>query len=124
MTIRAIFVAALLLIIRCASAQDDTVSFAEAERAFSLQPTNAETKAYRHTWEEFNNANHLDEKDDCYSKADGSLVQILQIDSEGKVVGYFADKDNGRSQCWRRTYMGVIFPKPPFAPFYHRLEMQ
>lgn len=122
MTIRAIFFTALLLP-GCGSPKDATMSFAEAEHAFSLQPKNAETKAYSHTWEEFNNTNHLDEKDGCYSKAEGSLVQLLIIDSEGRVVGYFADKDNGRSQCWRRTYMGVTFPKPPFAPFYYRLEM-
>ena len=123
MRMRAIFFISLLLV-GCGSAQQDTMSFAEAERAFSLQPKSAEVKAYSHAWEEFSNTNHLDEKDGCYVKATGSLVQILKIDAEGKVVGYFADQDNGRSQCWRRTYMGVTFPKPPFAPFYHRLEMQ
>jgi hypothetical protein len=99
-------------------------TFAEAKQRFDAQPRNAATDAYGAAWADFNNAHHLDERDGCYFKAQGSLVQILQIDAGGKVVGYFADKDNGRSRCWRETYLGVTFPKPPFAPFYQHLEMQ
>jgi hypothetical protein len=99
-------------------------SFPEAERMFDSQPRTESTKAYGRAWSGFNNVHHLDDRDDCYSKAEGTLVQILQIDASGKVTGYFANHDNGRSKCWRRTYLGVIFPKPPFAPFYYRLEMQ
>lgn len=91
---------------------------------FDAQPRTSATDAYGTAWAEFNNAHHLDERDGCYFKADGPLVQILQIDGSGKIVGYFADKENGRSQCWRQTYLGLAFPKPPFAPFLHRLEMQ
>ena len=75
------------------------------------------------SWAEFNNQNKLDERDGCYFMADGELIQILEIDESGKVVGYYADKDNGRAQCWRNTYLGVVFPKPPFAPYWHRLVM-
>lgn len=122
MAIRLVFVGALLLS-AWASASHAATSFAEAEHLFNSQPRTAATDAYGTAWAKFNNAQHLDERDGCYYKADGMLVQILQIDATGKVVDYFTDKNNGRAQCWRNTYLGVTFPKPPFAPFYHRLVM-
>jgi hypothetical protein len=100
-----------------------TKTFAEANAMADAQSQTAETHAYAEAWAHFNNAQHLDERDGCYFRADGELTQILEIDSSGKVVGYFSDKDNGRSQCWRQTYLGVVFPKPPFAPYWHRLIM-
>ena len=123
MTNQATFFAALL-VAGCASTPESVGSFSDAERLFAAQPRTEATDTYGTAWAEFNNAQHLDERDGCYFKAEGSLVQILQIDSAGKVVGYVSDKDNGRSHCWRQSYLGVTFPKPPFAPFYHRLEMQ
>ena len=117
---------AIRLVVSAASAtaQQAPSSFSDAQRMFDAQPRTDATDAYGAAWAEFNNAHHLDERDGCYFKADGSLVQILQIDANGKIVDYFADQDNGRSQCWRQTYLGLTFPKPPFAPFLHRLEMQ
>ena len=113
----------LLVLAGCASAPHGPQTFAGAQTLFDLQPSTEATKTYYTAWFAFSNANHLDDRDDCYSKAEGSLVQILEMDASGKVTGYFADHDNGRSQCWRRTYLGVTFPKPPFSPFYIRLEM-
>lgn len=115
---------AVLFLAGCATTPDAPSSFMEAERLNAAQTRTDATDAYVTAWTEFNNAHGLDERDDCYFKAEGSLVQILQIDASGKVVGYFSDKDNGRSQCWRQTYLGLTFPKPPFAPFYYRMEMQ
>ncbi len=115
---------AALLLAGCASITDRASSFSDAALLFSAQPSTEETDAYGTAWAEFNNVQSLDERDGCYFKAEGSLVQILLIDANGKVVDYFSDKDNGRSQCWRKTYLGVTFPKPPFAPFFHRMEMQ
>ena len=115
---------ALSLLAGCASTPQGPSSFSEAQRLFDAQPRTDATDSYGTAWADFNNAHHLDERDGCYFKADGSLVQILQIEASGQIVGYFADQENGRSQCWRQTYLGVTFPKPPFAPFLHRLEMQ
>ena len=94
---------------------------ANAEAQLASQPEASST--YAEAWAAFNNEHHLDERDGCYFKADGALTQILELDSTGKVVGYYADQENGRAQCWRQTYMGVVFPKPPFAPYWHKLVM-
>ena len=97
--------------------------FTEANTRADVQEKSEATDTYANAWADFNNLNHLDERDGCYFKADGELTQILEIDASDKVVGYFTDKDNGRSECWRNTYLGVVFPKPPFAPYWHRLTM-
>jgi hypothetical protein len=95
-------------------------SNADAQR----QKDPVSTSIYADAWAEFNNQHRLDERDDCYFQAEGELTQVLEIDAAGTVVSYFADKDNGRSRCWSRTYLGVVFPKPPFAPYWHKLVMQ
>ena len=114
----------VFLVAGCATTADHPSTFFDAQERFEAQPRTDATDAYADAWAEFNNAHDLDERDGCYFRAEGSLVQILQIDATGKIVGYFSDKDNGRSQCWRQTYLGVTFPPPPFAPFFHRLVMQ
>jgi hypothetical protein len=122
MSIRlALFIAFLIFCSVAAARQPATYS--EAKRLFDAQPRNPKTDAYGSSWANFNNANKLDEKDGCYFKANGETSQILVIDKAGVVVSYFADPENGRSQCWRKTYMGVKFPRPPFAPYYHYLVM-
>jgi len=120
---RSTILSLLVVLAGCASAPSGPRTFADAQVLFDLQPDTPEVATYRNDWYGFNNAQHLDERDGCYPKAEGSLVQIMEIDAKGTITGYFADRDDGRSQCWRRTYLGVAFPKPPFAPFYIRLEM-
>jgi hypothetical protein len=116
-------VLAVLLAASSASAAPHVTTFEQAQRVFDYQAKDAATQAYVDAWIEFNNAHHLDEKGNCYAMPGGSLVLILEIDAKGKVVGYFADQDNERSRCWRKAYFGVRFPRPPYAPIYHRLVM-
>jgi hypothetical protein len=96
---------------------------ANARADAQLKHRHAETSQYADAWAAFNNAQHLDERDGCYFKAEVELTQILEIDAAGEVVGYYTDRDNGRSQCWRATYLGLMFPKPPYAPYWHKLVM-
>ena len=122
--IRTIILASLLSFAVAASA-DAPKGFdqanANAEAQIASEPEASST--YAEVWAAYNNEHHLDERDGCYFKADGELTQILELDSSGTVVGYYADKENGRAQCWRQTYTGVMFPKPPFAPYWHKLVM-
>jgi len=121
--IRSIPFAVALALSLPASAQS-AKDFAEANARTEVQPKDKLTSAYSHAWEAFNNQHHLDDRDGCYDKGTGELVQILEIDEAGKVTGVFADKDDGRARCWRSTYLGVVFPQPPFAPFYYRMKVQ
>jgi hypothetical protein len=121
---RTILAAIVLSFALPASAQSAS-GFAQADARAEMQRGQHEpaTSKYADAWADFNNAQHLDERDGCYFKAEGELTQVLEIDGSGKVVGYYTDKNNGRSECWRRTYLGAVFPKPPFAPYWHKLVM-
>ncbi len=120
-----IALAAIYLLLALPAAAQSAPDFAHASARADAQREHrrAETSKYADAWAAFNNAQHLDERDGCYFKAEGELTQVLEIDSAGRVVGYYADRDNGRSQCWRATYLGVVFPRPPFAPYWHKLVM-
>lgn len=113
----------ICLAISASAFAQSATDFAEASSNADAQSEKESIAEYASSWADFNNQHRLDERDGCYFKAEGELTQILEIDGSGRVVGYYADKDNGRSQCWRNTYLGVVFPKPPFAPFWHRLVM-
>jgi hypothetical protein len=120
-----IALAAIYLLLALPAAAQSAPDFAQASARADAQREHrrSETSKYADAWAAFNNAQHLDERDGCYFKAEGELTQVLEIDAAGRVVGYYADRDNGRSQCWRATYLGVVFPKPPFAPYWHTLVM-
>ena len=120
--IRGIFLAGALALSLTVSAQS-AKDFAEANARTDMQPNDKITSAYARSWEAFNNEQHLDDRDGCYDKGQGELTQILEIDASGKVAGYFADKDDGRTRCWKSAYLGVVFPAPPFEPFYYRMKM-
>ncbi len=120
-----IALAAIYLLLALPAAAQSAPDFAHASARADAQREHrhAETSKYADAWAAFNNAQHLDERDGCYFKAEGELTQVLEIDAAGRVIGYYADRDNGRSQCWRATYLGVVFPWPPFAPYWHKLLM-
>lgn len=121
--LRNVLLAAMLLVALPVAGQHLNFEQASTQADAQRQRDPARTDAYAHVWAEFNNQQHLDERDGCYSKAEGELIQVLLIDASGKVIGYFANRDNGRSLCWRATYLGIVFPRPPFAPYWHKLIM-
>lgn len=120
-----VFLASIFLLLALPAMAQSASDFAQANARADAQwkRRHAETSKYADVWAAFNNAQHLDERDGCYFKAEGELTQILEIDAAGKVAGYYTDRDNARSQCWRATYLGLDFPKPPFAPYWHKLVM-
>ena len=123
--IRNILLAALLAFPLSSVAQsvatfEQADQLAEAQRA----QNDPENNKYLEAWSDFNNAHELDERDGCYFKDGAALTQILEIDSSGKVVGHFASNSSPSAECWKATYLGVTFPKPPSAPFWAKLAME
>src|SRR5690606_11790093 len=95
-----------------------TLSFAEAYRAVENLPPDSYIDEYEYSWNDFNNSRQLDQRDGCCEKSEEPIQQVLVLDSSGTVVQYVSDVDTPRSRCFRNTYMGVKFPKPPIAPYY------
>ena len=110
----------LMLIAGCATTHQavPTLSFNEAYRAVESLPPDSYIDDYENAWNDFNNAQQLDQRDGCYAKSEGPIQQVLVLDSTGKVVQYVSDLDTPRSRCFRNTYLGIQFPKPPISPYY------
>lgn len=102
-------------------AYDQTLKLAEQQ--WQDNKENAQFKEYSNTWNNFNNANKLDEKDGCYSYGREPVKLILVQNSEGLVEKVITQSDNKKTKCFVKSYSGVKFPKPPIAPFYHRMTM-
>jgi hypothetical protein len=98
------------------------IPFEEAHRRAEMQNQDV-ANAYEDKWDDFNNANNLDEKDGCYQKASGVTQQVLILDKTGMVTKVIFDIENAKSLCFRQSYLHVQFPAPPFAPYYKYLKM-
>ena len=112
---------ASLIISGCSSAATKPMSFAEAVRIFEAQPKTTATNIYDEAWAEFESLNYLGEKDGCWTGEPAPLILIFEIDANGKVIRYFASKENESSECWRRVLLGRVGPKPPFTPYFHKI---
>jgi hypothetical protein len=95
------------------------------DKAYQLSKAQPEkvTYEYEEKWDPVNNENHLDEKNDCYTKAQGVTKQILIINAEGIVTDVIPNIFNEKSLCFKESYMGFKFPPPPFSPYYMYLQM-
>lgn len=94
-----------------------------AEQQWKANKENSQYKEYFNTWNNFNNENKLDEKDGCYKYGKESIKLILVQNSVGLVENVVTQSDDKKTQCFVKSYTGVKFPKPPIAPFYHRMTM-
>ena len=123
--IRTILIAALLVSSFPVSAQS-AASFEQANERAEAQASSNDPAidTYLQAWSAFNNEHRLDERDGCYFKEGGRLTQILEIDASGKVVAHFTNRPGLGADCWRAAYLGVVFPRPPFAPFWAKLVME
>lgn len=105
------------------AATSSVTTYAQAQTAFWAQPMNGQRESYLTVWDHYNQARRLDEKDGCYLKAKGPSRHILVINASGTVVQFLSDPDSDREICLRYSYLGVQFPKPPYAPFYVHLDI-
>jgi len=97
--------------------------FTLAEQQWQANKENTKYKEYFDTWNDFNNKNKIDEKDGCYKYGKEPVKLILVQNSGGLVEKVITQPDNKKTQCFVKSYTGVKFPKPPVAPFYHRMTM-
>ena len=107
--IRSIPFAVALALSLPASAQS-AKDFAEANARTEVQPKDKLTSAYSHAWEAFNNQHHLDDRDGCYDKGTGELVQILEIDEAGRVTGFLPTRTTAARAAGDRRTLVSSFP--------------
>jgi len=70
---------------------------------------------------EHNNTLRLDEGKNCYSKGVHSSELILVYNIQGLIVSAIPKSDDIKTLCFSKLYLGKVFPKPPYAPFYEHV---
>jgi hypothetical protein len=84
---------------------------------FNAQFPNAKATKYEEESIAFNNEKKFDEKNGCHGKSRNPITIVLVLDANGKVTQTMTDVENAKAKCFRETYAGVQFPKPPMAPY-------
>lgn len=85
--------------------------------SFNKQFPNAKVSKYENDSIAFNNERKLDEKGNCHGKSKYPITLVLVLDATGKVTRTVTDVENAKAACFRTSYAGVQFPRPPIAPY-------
>src|SRR5271167_4705595 len=71
--------------------------------------------AYVTTFINAQNAARLDSNSGCYQFDVGTTIDLLLIvESSGKISAAYTDADSKKAKCFRKAYVGVKAPIPPF----------
>ena len=71
------------------------------------------------------NAAHLDSNSGCYSFNVGTSVDLLLVvESSGRISAAYTDTESKKAKCFRKAYVGVKMPIPPFSPFPMRVRVR
>src|SRR5271169_604161 len=81
-------------------------------------------EAYVTTFIAAQNAAHLDSNSGCYQNNVGTTVDLLLVvESSGRISAAYTDMESKKARCFRKTYVGVKAPIPPFSPFPMRIRV-
>jgi hypothetical protein len=71
------------------------------------------------------NAEHLDVNSGCYAYDVGTTVDLLMVvESSGRIAAAYTDNESKKAKCFRRAFVGIKMPIPPFSPFPVRLRVR
>lgn len=102
--------------------QDDFFVANEKWKAQS-QLKNPERMKYLEAVLEIDNSKNQDEVDGCYYLGSGGITQIIVINSDGVVDEVISESKSEKSECFKKVYLGLKYPKPPFSPIYDKMLM-
>jgi hypothetical protein len=122
LVILTIFVAAT------AYAADSPRLYVDAKAVWEKSKDRPEYQSYASEFAQFNNHFRLDEKDGCYSQAQGPVNLMLVISNPGNsefavIERVLSDVDNAKSRCFKKSYGGIRTKMPPFLPFVLQMGM-
>jgi len=70
-------------------------------------------------------AAHLDSNSGCYQYDVGITVDLLLVvESSGRISAAYSDTESKKAKCFRKVYLGVKAPIPPFSPFPLRMRVR
>ena len=80
--------------------------------------------SYNTEWSLYNNVNKIGKRGDCYAIKGKETLLILIQNNNGVIQDVVTKHNDKRSNCFKQSFINVKYPKPPFAPFYHYLDMK
>lgn len=125
-----LLIAVLLSLMASSSVLADSpiVSFSAAEKIWQESKDRSGYQAYADAFVQFNNYNHLDEKDGCYALGNEPVELMLIIthhDNEkyARIERVLSNIDTPKAKCFRKSYEGLNTKIPPFLPFVFQMTM-
>jgi activator of 2-hydroxyglutaryl-CoA dehydratase len=117
------FVIIVLLLSTSIKAFASQEEFMTANEKWKAQKSNPDRMKYLNAVLEIDNKLNRDEQGGCYFVASGGITQIIVINSEGVVESVISESNSEKSECFKKIYLGLKYPKPPFAPIYDKMLM-
>lgn len=119
----------LLFIGGVACAADVPKSYMEAEAIWQESRTSPAYQSYVTEFVQLNNLFRVDEQDNCYSLASGTVNLMLVVSSAeasgvAKIERVYFDTDNAKARCFERSFTGLPAKPAPFHPFVIQLSME
>ena len=71
-----------------------------------------------------NNMLQIDTADNCYRKKGGELILILKFEKSGKVIDAVPSHSSEKSECFKKSYVGRFFGKPPLPEYRELLRFR
>ena len=95
-----------------------------ADKQWAQYKNDQNYQGYIQKWLTINNENKIDEKNNCYAQGSGPTHMVLIQNRDGVIEKVVQKIENEKAKCFTHSYLGLEFPKPPVAPFYHIMTMQ
>jgi hypothetical protein len=81
--------------------------------------------AYVATFVSVQTAERLDINSGCYDYDVGTTVDLIMVvESSGRIAAAYTDNESKKAKCFRKAYIGIKMPIPPFSPFPIRLKVR
>jgi hypothetical protein len=111
-----IFVISILSLLNSIHAFASQEDFTAANEKWKSQKSNPDRIKYLNAVLEIDNKLNRDEQGGCYFVVPGGITQIIVINSEGVYESVISESKGEKSECLKKIYLGLKYPKPPFAP--------
>jgi hypothetical protein len=72
---------------------------------------------------EYENSISLYESNKCYLLPGGGVTLIMRVNKLGIIDLVLSEKENSKTECYRKTYLGTKFEKPEVFPLYFKAQM-
>lgn len=99
-------------------------TFDEAQVLFEKDKEKPEFQKYLGGFADWNNANKLDTRGDCYRLGLETVTLFLVIGSSGIIEQVLTELESPKAACFVKSYLGQQWKKPPYSPILMRMAFE